>query len=142
MPSAQFYGPALASAVQGGPVSMATLNGMVSPILTEMFKFNEFNNPPAGSTTSTVTTAAHQAVSTAVAEAGTVLLKNGGGTLPLKADDGGSIAVIGPAASAAPTDTGGGSAYVTSTFNVTPLQGIEAAAGTGTTVNYVQGLPT
>jgi hypothetical protein len=54
----------------------------------------------------------------------------------------GTVAVIGPAASAAPVDTGGGSAYVTSTFNVTPLQGIEAAAGPGTTVQYVQGLPT
>ncbi len=142
MPSAQFYGPALESAVQDGQVSMATLNGMVSRILTEMFKFNEFNNPPTGTTSATVTTAAHQAVSTAVAEAGTVLLKNAGHTLPLSANAAGSVAVIGPAASAAPTDTGGGSAHVTSTFNVTPLQGIQAAAGTGTTVNYVQGLPT
>src|SRR5580704_17937244 len=142
MPSAQFYGPALESAVQDGQVSMPTLNGMVSPILTEMFKFNEFNNPPTGSTTATVTTAAHQAVSTAVAEAGTVLLKNADHTLPLSASAAGSVAVIGPAASAAPTDTGGGSAHVTSTFNMTPLQGIQAAAGTGTTVNYVQGLTT
>jgi beta-glucosidase len=142
MPSAQFYGPALESAVQDGQVSMATLNGMVSPILSEMFKFNEFNNPPTGSTSAVVTTPAHQAVSTSVAEAGTVLLKNAGHTLPLAANGTGSVAVIGPAASAAPTDTGGGSAHVTSTFNVTPLQGIQAAAGTGTTVNYVQGLPT
>jgi len=142
MPSAQFYGPALQSAVQDGQVSMATLNGMVSPILTEMFKFNEFNDPPTGSTSTVVTTPAHQAVSTSVAEAGTVLLKNAGATLPLSANGGGSVAVIGPAASAAPVDTGGGSAHVTSTFNVTPLQGIQAAAGAGTTVNYVQGLPT
>jgi beta-glucosidase len=142
MPSAQFYGPALQSAVQDGQVSMATLNGMVSPILTEMFKFNEFNNPPTGTTSAVVTTPAHQAVSTSVAEAGTVLLKNAGATLPLAANGAGSVAVIGPAASAAPTDTGGGSAYVTSTFNVTPLQGIEAAAGARTTVQYVQGLPT
>ena len=142
MPSAQFYGPALESAVQDGQVSVATLNGMVSRILTEMFTFNEFNNPPTGTTSATVTTAAHQAVSTSVAEAGTVLLKNSGGTLPLAANGAGTVAVIGPAASAVPTDTGGGSAHVTSTFNVTPLQGIQAAAGTGTTVNYVQGLPT
>jgi beta-glucosidase len=142
MPSAQFYGPALEAAVQDGQVSMATLNGMVSRIVTEMFKFNEFNNPPTGTTTATVTTPADQAVSTSVAEAGTVLLKNAGGTLPLSAKAAGTVAVIGPAASAAPTDTGGGSAYVTSTFNVTPLQGIQAAAGTGTTVNYVPGLPT
>src|SRR5579862_5669204 len=142
MPAAQFYGPALTAAVQDGQVSVATLNGMVSRILTEMFKFNEFNNPPTGTTSATVTTAAHQAVSASVAEAGTVLLKNDGGTLPLSANGAGSVAVIGPAASAAPTDTGGGSAHVTSTINVTPLQGIQAAAGTGTTVNYVQGLPT
>jgi len=142
MPAPQFYGSALESAVQDDQVSMATLNDMVSRILTEMFKFNEFNNPPTGTTSATVTTAADQAVSTAVAEAGTVLLKNGRGTLPLAANGGGTVAVIGPAASAAPTDTGGGSAYVTSPFTVTPLQGIQAAAGTGTTVNYVQGLPT
>jgi len=142
MPSAQFYGPALQAAVQDGQVSLATLNGMVSRILTEMFTFNEFNDPPTGSTSAVVTTPAHQTVSTAVAEAGTVLLKNAGGTLPLSANKAGTVAVIGPAASAAPTDTGGGSAYVTSTFNVTPLAGIEAAAGPGTTVQYAQGLPT
>src|SRR5215469_13966657 len=142
MPAPQFYGSALQAAVQSGQVSMATLDQMVSRILTEMFDFGEFNNPPTGSTGATVTTPANHAVSTQVAEDGTVLLKNSGGTLPLAATGGGTIAVIGPAASAQTTDTGGGSAYVTSTFNVTPLQGIQAAAGTGTTVNYTQGLPT
>ena len=128
MPAPQFYGSALQSAVQDGQVSMATLNQMVRRILREMFRFNEFNNPPTGSTSATVTTPAHQAVSTAVAEAGTVLLKNHRHTLPLRSKGNSSIAVIGPAASAAPTDTGGGSAYVTSTFNVTPLQGIQAGS--------------
>jgi beta-glucosidase len=142
MPSAVYYGPALQAAVQAGQVSMATLNGMVSRILTELFRFNEFNNPPTGTTSATVTTPAHQATSAAVAEAGTVLLKNSGGTLPLKAAGGGSVAVIGPAASASPSYTGGGSAYVTAPFHVTPLQGIQAAAGTGTSVSYTQGLPT
>jgi len=142
MPAAQYYGTDLEAAVQAGEVSMATLDQMVSRILTEMFRFNDFNNPPTGTTSSDVTTPAHQAVSQEVAEQGTVLLKNSGGALPLSADNGGNVAVIGPAASASPTDTGGGSAYVTSTFNVTPLQGIEAAAGAGTTVSYTQGLPT
>jgi beta-glucosidase len=142
MPAADYYGSALEAAVEDGQVSLATVNQMVVRILTEMFRFNEFNDPPTGSTTTTVTTPAHQAVSAAVAEAGTVLLKNTDGTLPLSADNGGTVAVIGPAASAAPTDTGGGSAYVTSTFNVTPLQGLQAAAGPGTTVQYSQGLPT
>ena len=114
MPAPQYYGSALQSAVQDGQVSMGTLNQMVRRILGEMFRFNEFNNPPTGSTSATVTTPAHQAISTAVAEAGTVLLKNDRHTLPLRSTGKSSIAVIGPAASAAPTDTGGGSAYVTS----------------------------
>ena len=142
MPSAGFYGPALEAAVNSGQVSMSTIDGAVSRILTEMFRFNEFNNPPTGTTNTTVTTAAHQAVSTSVAEAGTVLLKNTGGTLPLKSTNGGTVAVIGPAASSSTADTGGGSDYATSTFNVTPLQGLQAAAGTGTSVQYTQGLPT
>ena len=141
-PSAVYYGPALEAAVNSGQVALSTVNEMVTRILTELFRFNEFNNPPAGSLTATVTTPAHQAVSAAVAEAGTVLLKNSGGTLPLKSSGAGPVAVIGPAASAAPTDTGGGSARVTSPFNVTPLQGIQAAAGSGTSVSYTQGLPT
>jgi beta-glucosidase len=142
MPSAEYYGSDLAAAIGAGEVSMATLDQMVSRIFTEMFRFNEFNDPPTGSTGATVTTPAHQAVSAAVAEQGTVLLKNSGGTLPLAASGGGSVAVIGPAASAQPQYTGGGSAYVTSTFSVTPLQGIQAAAGSGTSVSYTQGLPT
>jgi len=71
MPAPQFYGPALEAAVESGQVSMATLNDMVSRILTEMFKFNEFNDPPTGSASAVVTTPADQAVSTAVAEAAT-----------------------------------------------------------------------
>src|SRR5262249_19450650 len=70
MPAAVFYGAALEAAIQAGQVSMATLNQMVTRILTEMFRFGDFNNPPTGSTTATVTTPAHQAVSASVAEAG------------------------------------------------------------------------
>jgi beta-glucosidase len=142
MPGAAYYGLALDAAVRSGQVAMATLNTMVSRVLTQMFRFREFNDPPAGSSSNTVTTPAHQAVSTAVAEAGTVLLKNSRGTLPLARAGAGNVAVIGPAASAAPTDAGGGSAYVTAGPGVTPLQGMRAAAGPGTSVRYTQGLPT
>ena len=142
MPAPQFYGSALQTAVDQGQVSMATLNEMVRRIVRELFRFNEFNNPPTGTTSTVVTTPAHQGIATKVAEAGTVLLKNSDQTLPLQAQGGGSIAVIGPAASASPTDTGGGSAFVTAPFSVSPLQGIQAAAGPGTSVSYTQGLPT
>ncbi len=142
MPAPQFYGSALQTAVDQHQVSMSTLNQMVRRIVRELFRFNEFNNPPTGTTSTVVTTQAHQAIATRVAEAGTVLLKNSRNTLPLQANGGGSVAVIGPAASTSPTDTGGGSAFVTAPFSVSPLQGIQAAAGPGTSVSYTQGLPT
>ena len=42
--------------MQAGQVPMAVLNGMVSRILTEMFRFGLFDHPPTGSLTATVTT--------------------------------------------------------------------------------------
>jgi hypothetical protein len=82
------------------------------------------------------------AVGASVAEEGTTLLKDAGSVLPLTASNAGTIAVIGPAASASPTYAGGGSAYVIPFSTVTALAGIQAAAGSGTTVTYSQGLPT
>jgi beta-glucosidase len=140
-PFNQYYGTALEKAVVHGHIALSVVTGMCRRILREMFRFNLFNNPPTGNTSDKVTTKAHQAVATQVAEAGTVLLKNNG-ILPLPESNGGTIAVIGPAGSAAPADTGGGSAYVTAPFSVTPLQGLTSAAGSGTTVQYQQGLPT
>jgi beta-glucosidase len=141
-PFNDFFGQSLETQVQNGTVPVSVLNDMVSRILREMFRFKLFNDPPTGTPTSTVTTPAHQAVSAKVAEAGTVLLKNSGGTLPLPVRRAGTVAVIGPSASASPTDGGGGSARVTAPFSVTPLQGLTAAAGAGTQVSYQQGLPT
>ena len=141
-PFSTHFGPALETAVQNGTIPKPVVDDMVSRIATEMFRFGIFNHPPTGTTSAVVTTPAHQAVSEQVAEDGTVLLKNDGGTLPLPAGHAGTVAVIGPAASAAPTPTGGGSAYVTAPFSVTPLQGLQAAAGPGTNVVYQPGLPT
>jgi beta-glucosidase len=115
---------------------------MVQRILTEMFQYNLFNQPRTGATSATVTTPANQAIGTAVAQAGTTLLKNSGSVLPLPTSNAGTIAVVGPSASAAPTYAGGGSAYVIPPATVTPLAGIQAAAGSGTNVVYSQGLPT
>jgi len=137
-----YYGTALQTAIRKGTIPRSALNTMVQRILTEMFQFNLFNQPRTGSTSATVTTPADVAVATSVAEEGTTLLKNAGSVLPLSATNGGTIAVIGPSASASPTYAGGGSAYVIPSSTVTPLAGIQAAAGSGTTVTYSQGLPT
>src|SRR5579863_1950601 len=141
-PENTYYGTALQTAVQKGTIPLSALNTMVQRILTEMFQFNLFNQPRTGSTSATVTTPADVAVATQVAEEGTTLLKNAGSVLPLSSSGAGTIAVIGPSASVSPTYAGGGSAYVIPSGTVTPLAGIQAAAGSGTTVTYSQGLPT
>ena len=137
-----YYGAALQTDVENGTIPRSALNTMVEPVLTEMFRFNLFSQPRTGSPSDTVTTPGHVALATQVAESGTTLLKNADSVLPLSSSGGGTIAVIGPAASASPTYAGGGSAYVIPSGTVSPLAGIEAAAGSGTTVSYSQGLPT
>jgi beta-glucosidase len=136
------FGQPLLQAVRDGTISRSVVSTMVASILTEMFRFNLLSDPRTGSTSTPVTTPAHVALSNEVAETGTVLLKNAGPVLPLAATNGGNIAVIGPAASASVSYTGGGSAYVIPSATVSPLQGIRRAAGSGTTVGYTQGLPT
>ena len=135
------FGQPLEQAVRDGTISRSVVNTMVDRILTEMFRFNLLSNPRTGSTSTPVTTPAHVALSNQVAETGTTLLKNSGPVLPLPAANAGNVAVIGPAASAAPVYAGGGSAYVLPSATVSPLQGIKSAAGSGTTVSYTQGLP-
>ena len=136
-----FYGAALQNAVSSGAVSTATLNSLVSHVLTEMFAFGLFDRPTAGSPAQTATNLANQAAALQLAEEGTVLLKNNGGVLPLISADK-SIAVIGADASTSPRTAGGGSASVSSSGTVTPLQGITAAAPSGTTVTYNDGSST
>ena len=134
-----YFGAALQSAVTSGSVTTATLNAMVSPILTEMFAFGLFDEPPGGSPAQTATSPAHVADALQLAEEGTVLLKNSGGVLPLSASSAKSLAVIGADASSSPVTAGGGSAGVNSSGTVTPLQGITAAAPSGVTVSYNSG---
>jgi beta-glucosidase len=141
-PFNSYFGQPLLDAVNSGTIQRSVLDTMVQRILTEMFRFNLFQIQRPSTTSATVTSAAHRAVGNSVADTGTVLLKNQNGTLPLSAKGGGSVAVIGPAASPSPTYGGGGSAYVIPSSTVTPLQGLQNAAGSGTSVSYTQGLPT
>jgi beta-glucosidase len=141
-PFSTYFGTPLVDAITGGTISQSVINTMVQRMLTEMFRFGLIDHPLAPTPTASVTTPAHQATGTQVADDGTTLLKNDHHTLPLSAGNAGTVAVIGPAASASPIYGGGGSAYVVPSQTVTPLQGIQAAAGSGTNVTYTQGLPT
>jgi beta-glucosidase len=139
MPAGDFYGAPLEQAVTDGQVPTATIDNLVRPILTEMFKYKLFTNPPTGTPSSVVTTPAHASVAEQVAEDGTVLLKNSGNLLPLSPTQKSSIAVIGSDAGADALTAGGGSAQVDADSIVTPYQGIAARAGKNVTVNYAMG---
>jgi len=137
-PFSTYFGTPLVDAITGGAISQSVINTMVQRMLTQMFRFGLFDHPLAPTTGATVTTPAHQATGTQVAEDGTTLLKNNPNTLPLST--GHTVAVIGPAASTSPIYGGGGSAYVVPSQTVTPLQGIQGVDG-ASNVTYTEGIP-
>ena len=137
-----YFNSRLKSAVQSGAVTTAELDGMVTHILTAMFRIGLFDHPTPDPVTvkdTNVSTPEHQALSERIAEQGTVLLKNANGALPLNAGSVRSIAVIGDAAKNPLTAAGGSAAVIPSAPVVTPLDGITARAGSGTTITYAQG---
>jgi beta-glucosidase len=130
----------ITAALTAGTLSQATVNSLVSEILTQMFAFGNFDNPQTGSLSATVTTAAHQQTALELGEEGTVLLKNNG-ILPLNPNPSTkeSIAVIGTDGGAAVELAGGGSGGVDSSNTVWPLTGIQDAVGPNVTVTYTAG---
>src|SRR5439155_2568251 len=131
LPSGTFYGDALAAAMQSSEVSMASLDDHVHRVLATMFRFGLFDRPQ---TTSPIDAARDGPTARTAAEAGTVLLKNAGGVLPLA--DGHSVALIGPGAGRAVTG-GGGSPGVAPLYSVSPLAAISRRR---VAVNYAQGM--
>src|SRR6266851_136830 len=69
-----YFGSALQTAVSNGSVSTATLNSMVSHVLTEMFAFGLFDKPTAGSPSETATNATDQAHAAALAESSSIAI--------------------------------------------------------------------
>ncbi|MGH3382323.1 MAG: glycoside hydrolase family 3 C-terminal domain-containing protein [Actinoallomurus sp.] len=132
LPNGAHYGDPLKAAVRAGQVSMATVDEHVHRILTTMFRFGLFDRTPS---TTPIDARRDGAVSRAAAEAGTVLLKNSGGVLPLRKDK--KVALIGPGAGTA-VATGGGSSGVAPLYKVSPL---EAFQKRGAEVEYAEGMP-
>ena len=128
---------AVTTALANGTLSQATVNAIVARILTQMFAFGIFDNPAAGSLSSTVTTAAHQQTALQLGEEGTVLLKNNG-LLPLNPAGNETVAVIGTDGGAGVELAGGGSGGVDSANTVWPLTGIQNVLGTSK-VTYTAG---
>ena len=138
MYSGTFTANNITTAIQSGGVPASELDGMVLRILTTMFQFGLFDNPPTGNLGSTVTNSANNLFARNAAAEGMVLLQNNGGVLPLSSSVH-SIAVIGSVSSTSPISVGAGSASVNLPYNITPLAGITSRAGGGVTINYAQG---
>lgn len=126
------------AALAAGEVEQATVDRNVRRILGVMFRAGLFDEQKPGG--GEIDTPAQQAVARQAATEGMVLLKNEGQTLPLDATKTASIAVIGPSAAVARTG-GGGSSLVRPKYAITPLQGIQEAAGDGARVRHALGVP-
>ena len=92
MPTGRYLGDALKAAVEKGEVPIARINDMVHRILRTSFALGIFDTPHIPRPVNPFTGAE---VAQRVAEAGSVLLKNANGQLPLRASTIKSIAVIG-----------------------------------------------
>jgi beta-glucosidase len=135
--------------VESGKVSKKRIDDMVLRKLRMLFRVGVFDHPAAAqpaAAAANVSTAEQQLLARKAAEAGTVLLRNTGSLLPLKAK-GKTIAVIGRPAGPVGAQYayhGGGSSKVPVAGNnpnvVTPLDGIRARAeAEGNTVKYADG---
>ena len=134
------FNPAdLMADVSAGAISRARINSAAAAILYPMFQLGLFGDPPAGSLSDNVSTPAHVSFAQSAAAAGTVLLRNSGGALPLDPHGVSSIAVIGADADGYAESSGGGSAQVNAGSVVTPLRAIQARAGSGVKVSYSMG---
>jgi beta-glucosidase len=123
-----------------GRIPAARLTGIDRRILYAIFATGLFDHPLPAHKATRVSTAAHRRVSTRVAEAGMVLLKNRHQILPLSSKDR-SVALIGPAGDDAVFVTGGSAGVPLAAGQaVTPRSGITArAAAAGVRVTAVQG---
>ncbi len=104
----KYYGDALKAAVERGDVPAARLDDMVHRILRTMIAVGVIDHPPV---IRPIDAKAGAAVAQRVAEAGTVLLKNGGDLLPIDPGRFKTIAVIGGHADVGVL-SGGGSSQV------------------------------
>jgi beta-glucosidase len=129
----------LAAAVADGQVRASMIDEAVRRILTEMFRFDLFNDPPTGAISSPASTPADRALALKVAERGVVLLQNTARILPLSTATTKSIAVIGPDGTTDPVTAGGGSSHVRPSSVISPLKGIATRAGPRVAVRSYSG---
>lgn len=134
MPAASFFGDPLIAAVDGdggldggARVPEKVIDESVRRILRRMFEYR-LDSPPPPPPPSVVESPEHEALALEVAEKGIVLLKNEANALPLDRAEVHSLAVVGSLSNVANIGDHGSSS-VSPSITVTPLQGIQKAAG-------------
>lgn len=130
----------LLAALEQGLVSAEAVDDKVRRLLRLAGRVGALGSPPPVWRPA-VAPAAQRALLRRAAAAGSVLLRNDAGLLPLDPVGLRSVAVIGPHAASAVRIQGGGSAEVFPESVVTPLAGIEEVLRGGATVMYRPGLP-
>ncbi|MBW8482245.1 beta-glucosidase [Actinomadura parmotrematis] len=127
MPLGVFYTPpVLREQLRNGEITWADVDARLAERLRTMFAFGAFDRARRGGAAA-IDRAAHARTARELSEQGVTLLKNSGGTLPLK--PGGTVAIIGRAADT--FRSGVGSAHVAPVAPVTARQGLTARAGAG-----------
>ena len=135
-----YYGTALQTDVQNGTIAKSVLNTMVQRVLTVMFQYKLFSQPRTGSTSATVTTPATRCGGHVGGRGGHDAAQERRRRAAAVGSNGGSIAVVGPSASASPTYAGGGSAYVIPSGTGDPAgQAFRPRPRSGTNVTYHAG---
>jgi len=140
MPGSEFFGSSLLEAVVSGAVPMSLIDDKVLRILTPMFTAGLFDIPQQGHADSNVTSPRHTALARTLAAAGTVLLKNMAGLLPVP-ESTTSIVVFGSAAHDNPYCCGDGSGGLIPPYVIDPLSGISNRCGPSCNVTYIPSSP-
>ena len=132
----RIFGHALADAIRSGEVPEAQLDASVRRLLTVFDRVGALDATPKPPPS--VDTPGSRDLARRLATESMVLLKNESALLPLRADQLGSIALVGPNAQKARI-MGGGSAEVRPHYRRTPLEALQARLGDTVTIVHEQG---
>lgn len=137
----EYYGPKiLADAMQTGAIGQSDIDAMVKRIVTPMFRLGLVDKPIVGDAEANARRPEHLALSEAIAEQGTVLLRNIRQVLPI---DGkvASVAIIGDDAgvNVQTTERYGGFVKNDDIKLTTPIDAIRAALGPKVAVTHARG---
>jgi len=124
------------AAFKDGRIPAARLDDAVRRVLRPVFSLGLFDHTGRAQAVAVASTAEHRRLALEAAIAGSVLLKNQGGLLPLRSDT--RIALIGPAGADFITGVQG-SSYVRPGHGLNPVEAISALASNSGCVTHTQG---